>query len=343
MYYLFVIMILAHLIADFYLQTNDMVKGKSFKNGWAKEFLLSHFKHGAIHYLLWGIAGFLFLYTTRADYQPKIYNILKVGLVVVALHMLIDVAKEWVLVKKGINKFLCFLLDQVMHVLIIILGVIVLSKYCGFVVTPKQLNTITPILYALTILVGAMLLLKPASIMVMLFLDLSMSDGAVKKINITRSHLAKIFDEKFSLEIGSLVNKVGLNEADIEVKMNLFKENTDKIAKKLVDNKEYLKVDVSGIFPTNNAGKWIGYIERLMIYIFYLCGQYTAIAAVMAIKTAFRFNDLKDDNDSQRSEYIMLGTFFSLFVTIVIAVCVKHFMDVNSFKEIIIIFKKTFM
>lgn len=43
--------------------------------------------------------------------------------------------------------------------------------------------------------------------------------------------MAKIFDEKFSLEIGSLVNKVGLNEADIEVKMNLFKENTDKIAK----------------------------------------------------------------------------------------------------------------
>ncbi|MGU0055286.1 DUF3307 domain-containing protein [Enterobacter hormaechei] len=30
MYYLFVIMILAHLIADFYLQTNDMVKGKIF-------------------------------------------------------------------------------------------------------------------------------------------------------------------------------------------------------------------------------------------------------------------------------------------------------------------------
>lgn len=92
--------------------------------------------------------------------------------------------------------------------------------------------------------------------------------------------------------------------------------------------------DVSDNFPSNQAGKWIGYTERTMIYLFFLSGQYTAIAAVMALKTAFRFNDLKDDNDSHRSEYIMIGTFVSFFITIIIATVVRHIITDHHFGSV---------
>lgn len=343
MYYLFILMLFAHFISDFYLQSENMVKKKEFDNAWSRNFILSHFIHGVLHLTLWSLAGLFFLYTIRLDFFPKILSLLCVGLIVALLHVLLDIAKEYFNVKFKKNKFWFFIIDQLVHVAVILIGILLLSNYFGFVVTKEQLNMIIPILHVAMVLLGLVFLLKPTSIIVMFFLDLSMSEGGVKKINITRSHLATIFDDKFKLEIGDLVTKDNLEELDVNEKIDLFKKNTDIITRELSNKKDTLQVDVSGVFPTNNAGKWIGYIERLMIFIFYLSGQFTAIAAVMAIKTAFRFNDLKDDNDSQRSEYIMLGTFSSLFITIVVSVCIKHFMDVNNFKEIISIFRMTFM
>lgn len=342
MYYLFTLMVLAHFISDFYLQSDKMVKKKAFDTCWSRSFFAYHLGHGMLHLVLWMLAGLCFLYTIRLDFLPKIWNFLFIGFIVAILHVFIDIGKEYFSVKFPKNRFCFFILDQSVHILSILAGILLLSNNYGFVVTKQQLDIITPILHALMVLLGIIFLLKPTSIIVMLFLELSMSEGGVKKINITRSHLAKIFDDKFNREIGALVTEEELKEADVEHKINLFKRNTDVITKRLSNMKEVLQVDVSGIFQTNNAGKWIGYIERLMIFLFYLSGQFTAIAAVMAIKTAFRFNDLKDDNDSQRSEYIMLGTFASLFITIIISVCVKHFMDINHFKEIINLFRKTF-
>ncbi|QSD36944.1 DUF3307 domain-containing protein [Pectobacterium brasiliense] len=343
MYYLFTLMILAHFISDFYLQTDSMVEKKEFNASWSCKFYLYHITHGLIHLAVWMAAGLFFLYTIRLDLFPKTCHLLYVGGVITALHIFIDIGKEYLKFKYQNRKFWILISEQFLHILIILAGILMLSHYCGFVVTKLQITMITPILQALMILLGMVFLLKPTSTIVMHFLELSMSEGGVKRINITRSHLAKIFDEKFNKNIGDLVTKDNLTKEEVYKKIDLFKENTDIITSSLSDKKDNLQVDVSKIFSTNNAGKWIGYIERIMIFIFYISGQFTAIAAVMAIKTAFRFNDLKDDNDSQRSEYIMLGTFFSLFITIISSVCIKHFMNIEHFKEVIIIYRATFM
>lgn len=336
-------MILAHFISDFYLQSENMVKKKVFNDSWSRSFFKNHFGHGIVYIIIWMAAGLLFLYTIRLEFLPKVWHLFCVGLIVTALHILIDIGKEYFNFKRPADKFFLFILEQTLHIFFILVGILVLSNYYGFAITKPQLTIITPILQFLMVLLGMVFLLKPTSIIVMLFLELSMSDGGVKKINITRSHLAKILDDKFNKEIGDLVTKENLEEVDVDKKIIFFKSNTDIITKSLSNNKNNLTVDVSEIFSTNNAGKWIGYIERIMIFIFYLSGQFTAIAAVMAIKTAFRFNDLKDDNDSQRSEYIMLGTFSSLFITIVTSVCIQHFMTIEHFKEVISIYRATFM
>lgn len=343
MYYLFILMVFSYVMSYFYLQTDKMVSNKKLDAGWSKSFLLYHLGYGVLYLSLWMLSGVFFLYTTRLGVSSKILDFLYVGFIVAIVHIFIDIGKEYLNIKFTKNRFFIFILSQLVSVLIVFIGILVLNHYYGFMVDKHQLKIVSPILNILMVFLGLIFLLKPTSEIVMLFLDLSMSEGGVKNISITRSHLAKVFDGEFNKEIGDLVFKRDLIPDEVSSKMSLFKKNTSLITDNLSDNKEILQINVSNIFSTNKAGKWIGYIERLMIFIFYLLGQFTAIAAVMAIKTAFRFNDLKDDNDSQRSEYIMLGTFSSLFVTIMVSVCVKYFMDIERFKGIISVFRATFM
>ncbi|RXK19195.1 hypothetical protein [Macrococcus sp. DPC7161] len=70
---------------------------------------------------------------------------------------------------------------------------------------------------------------------------------------------------------------------------------------------------------TDHIGMLIGYIERLLILIFFVLKEYTAIGLVIASKSILRFNDLKDDTPNlnpdkvdKKSEYILLGTMLSL-------------------------------
>lgn len=70
---------------------------------------------------------------------------------------------------------------------------------------------------------------------------------------------------------------------------------------------------------TDHIGMLIGYIERLLILIFFALKEYTAIGLVIASKSILRFNDLKDDTPNlnpdkvdKKSEYILLDTMLSL-------------------------------
>jgi len=68
------------------------------------------------------------------------------------------------------------------------------------------------------------------------------------------------------------------------------------------------------------AGAMIGYLERLLILSFVLAGEYLAIGFVLALKTAFRF---RDTDDRRKAEYIMMGTFLSVALTIGIGLAAR--------------------
>ena len=72
----------------------------------------------------------------------------------------------------------------------------------------------------------------------------------------------------------------------------------------------------SGATPTLvNAGAMIGYLERFLILTFILLGEYTAMGFVLALKAAFRF---KDTGDHTQAEYMLMGTFLSLAITLAV-------------------------
>lgn len=67
--------------------------------------------------------------------------------------------------------------------------------------------------------------------------------------------------------------------------------------------------------PTSSltgAGRYLGYIERIIILTFVLAAQYSAIGFVLAAKSIFRMGDLREAKDRKFTEYVMLGTLFSV-------------------------------
>jgi hypothetical protein len=72
-----------------------------------------------------------------------------------------------------------------------------------------------------------------------------------------------------------------------------------------------------------NAGKWIGIIERMVVFIFVLLGQYAAISLLIAAKGIIRFNE--KDRPEVKTEYLVIGTLMSIGIALVIGQAVKHF------------------
>lgn len=72
-----------------------------------------------------------------------------------------------------------------------------------------------------------------------------------------------------------------------------------------------------------NAGKWIGIIERLIVFIFVLLGQYAAISLLIAAKGIIRFNE--KDRPEVKTEYLVIGTLMSIGIALLIGQAVKHF------------------
>jgi hypothetical protein len=73
-----------------------------------------------------------------------------------------------------------------------------------------------------------------------------------------------------------------------------------------------------------NAGKWIGMIERLIVFIFVLLGEYAAISLLIAAKGIIRFNE--KDRPEEKTEYLVIGTLLSIGIALIIGQGVKHFM-----------------
>jgi hypothetical protein len=76
----------------------------------------------------------------------------------------------------------------------------------------------------------------------------------------------------------------------------------------VVDSKEY------------NAGRFIGILERILIFFFVLVSQYTAIAFIIAAKGFTRFKDL---DEREFAEYVLIGTLLSTTSAVLAALAVK--------------------
>ncbi len=67
-----------------------------------------------------------------------------------------------------------------------------------------------------------------------------------------------------------------------------------------------------------NAGKWIGYLERILILTFIYTGNIEGVGFLLAAKSVFRFGELNRTRDIKVTEYVLIGTFVSFTIAIVI-------------------------
>lgn len=72
-----------------------------------------------------------------------------------------------------------------------------------------------------------------------------------------------------------------------------------------------------------NAGKYIGILERLFVFGFIFGGYFTAIGFLLAAKSIFRFGDLTQVRDRKMTEYVLIGTFISFGLAILVGLAAR--------------------
>lgn len=71
------------------------------------------------------------------------------------------------------------------------------------------------------------------------------------------------------------------------------------------------------------AGKWIGYLERILILTFVITGNIEGVGFLLAAKSVFRFGDLNKAKDIKTTEYVMIGTMTSFAIAIIVGLLIK--------------------
>ena len=67
-----------------------------------------------------------------------------------------------------------------------------------------------------------------------------------------------------------------------------------------------------------DAGKYIGILERLFIFLFIITNNWQGIGFLLAAKSVFRFGDLSKADDRKLTEYILIGTLLSFGLALLI-------------------------
>ena len=89
----------------------------------------------------------------------------------------------------------------------------------------------------------------------------------------------------------------------------------------------FTKWDISKLMENNesleDAGKYIGILERLLVFIFIITNHWEAVGFLITAKSVFRFGDLKESKHRKLTEYILIGTLISFGIAIVVGLLFK--------------------
>jgi hypothetical protein len=283
----------AHLIADFYLQTDEMVQNKMRS---MKKHILHH---AVINAMV--LAGSWFLY--NQDMNP-LHAILWPGIFIVSTHFVIDLLKiklidRYTNSSENLNKLWFFLLDQLLHLLMILVALrlffdqpllFVFNRFTGLLSDEgSQLNMLSAILFIIIILML----------------------GTTVSGHIIRLLLGSLPGQLLTFE-GKYTFKNDLKETEYP--------NSSKGEKGLSEQYSYMifnKHDLS-------RGKLIGYIERLLVILLTYYSSYPAIAFIVTAKSIARFKQM-DDRDW--AEYFLLGTLTSMFLGILFGILLREVLN----------------
>lgn len=233
-------LLFAHIISDFVFQCDKICDGKQGKT---KKKYAYQLLHGSIHALM----AYLFV----ADWSNWI-----IPLVIFMSHILIDYIKVEYM-KKNVTSFI---IDQLIHIAVVILLWLSLFNYDGLF--EELFKTGWDNLNIWTVVIAYLLILKPTSVFLSLFI-----------------------------------------------------------------NRWSLSATVEKSLP--NAGKWIGYFERILILTFILTGNAEGIGFLLAAKSIFRFGELNKAQEIKTTEYVLIGTLSSFTIAIIVGFVVLQIIAVR--------------
>jgi len=94
----------------------------------------------------------------------------------------------------------------------------------------------------------------------------------------------------------------------------------------------FSKWDISKYTEDNesleDAGKYIGILERSLVFIFIIVGHWEAVGFLITAKSVFRFGDLTSTKERKLTEYILIGTLISFGIAIVVSLI---FLNLKSY------------
>jgi hypothetical protein len=103
--------------------------------------------------------------------------------------------------------------------------------------------------------------------------------------------------------VSAIIIKIVITQWNPETK----KENDDSLAK---------------------AGRYIGILERLFVFVFVITNHWEAIGFLLAAKSVFRFGDLTSSKDRKLTEYILIGTLLSFGIAIFLGVLYLYLLTI---------------
>src|SRR5690606_41497419 len=72
-----------------------------------------------------------------------------------------------------------------------------------------------------------------------------------------------------------------------------------------------------------NAEKYIGILERLLVFTFIVVNHWEGVGFMIAAKSVFRFSDLAEAKQRKLTEYVLVGTLLSFGIAVLTGVLVK--------------------
>ncbi|WP_242205144.1 DUF3307 domain-containing protein [Aestuariivivens insulae] len=219
-------LLIVHFIGDFFLQPKSWVTNKEKKKLKSPKLYLHVLIHMALTaIILWDI------------------SLIPIAIIIGLSHLIIDATK--LLVQKKKTKRQLFFIDQLSHILIIVL--------CYFFFTQD------PLQFEKDLIENGLLLL-------LCFLFLTTPASIIMKTIFIKWNISELTKNNRSLE---------------------------------------------------GAGKYIGILERCLVFIFIIFDHWEAVGFLITAKSVFRFGDLKKSKYRQLTEYILIGTLISFSIAIV--------------------------
>lgn len=73
----------------------------------------------------------------------------------------------------------------------------------------------------------------------------------------------------------------------------------------------------------SSAGKYIGILERLLVFTFIMVNHWEGVGFMVAAKSVFRFSDLAQAKQRKLTEYVLIGTLLSFGIAVLTGILIK--------------------